>query len=569
MSITATSFETLTSTGGVSSSNDAAANALNALFNGAGISNVVFAGNAEAAFVVDTFSVAGVFSRTGGILLSSGGLPANSNTSGSYTVANDAAGDADLTKVAQTAFSGAGSTNDAVTISFDYTNTNPKINTLQFSFVFGSDEFPEWSDSAFVDVAAVFVNGVNQALFNNAADQPLSVIDKNVALGNFVDNTNGSYDIEWDGFSTILTIRAPLTLGVNSIKVGIADTGDYAYDSGLYITGVKVSSDGGTGGGTLVVVDTPQGGGVVNGTIAPEEVNLGVGNYTVAGLIAELNGDVITGFDDKDNLLVKDATFTQKDVKITYGSLILDIDSDGNGTYDTKVTLAGDFEGKSVAVKNTADGTELTVVGAGVVVPTQGNDKLNGTSGNDMIKGLGGNDTIKGLAGNDKLYGGNGNDKIYGGAGNDTLYGDTGDDKVYGDAGNDALYGGAGKDTLSGGAGDDKLFGNAGNDTLLGELGNDKLYGGAGNDRLTGGAGKDTFYFLDDFKGNDVITDFEAGKSKTDVIVFEKDILGSFADVKTHAADTKFGVVISYDDAKITLLGVKVADLHVNDFFFT
>lgn len=595
MSITATSFGDLISSGAGATGNDVAASTLNTMFGG-NVSNVSFQGATSSAFSVSNFSISGAFSRSGGILLSSGGLPGPSNTSGSYTVSNGTAGDADLTAVAQAAFSGSGETNDASTISFDYFNANPAINTLRFSMVFGSDEYPEWSNSSFVDVAAVFVNGVNQALFNNSPEQPLSITDNNLALGNFIDNTNSTYDIEWDGFSTILTIRAPLVAGVNHIKVGIADTGDMAYDSGLYITDVQLTSGGATGGGALKLVEVPDGNSTVEASIAPEEISLGTGVYQISGTPKNLNGDVVNNFSGDDSLFLEEISLNKSKITVTYGSMILDIDTDNNGVADTKVTLSGDFAGKDVAVTATDAGSKIVVVDAGGGGgATDGDDVLSGSDGADLISGLGGNDKIYGLGGNDKLFGGDGNDLLKGDDGNDVLkggngadkvYGHAGADKLYGDAGNDVVRGGTGKDLIKGGTGNDKLYGEAdadkvygdagndllyggaGNDTLIGGAGNDKLYGNAGSDKLYGGAGKDIFYFLDGSAGRTVVADFEAGKAGTDVLVLDKDIFKSFDDVIAHASENSAGVSIAYGDGKIFLSGLDVADFAKGDFLF-
>lgn len=120
---------------------------------------------------------------------------------------------------------------------------------------------------------------------------------------------------------------------------------------------------------------------------------------------------------------------------------------------------------------------------------------------------------------------------------------------------------------LNGGTSDDTLFGDAGNDSLRGDDGNDTLVGGAGNDRLTGGVGRDTFVF-DRLTGKDVITDFSPGSGSPDVIRLEKDVLGSFAALVSHAKDTSAGVVIHYDAGSIRLAGLQVADLHATDFLF-
>lgn len=167
---------------------------------------------------------------------------------------------------------------------------------------------------------------------------------------------------------------------------------------------------------------------------------------------------------------------------------------------------------------NTENSEELEESEFGQILPTKGNDTLEGTAeqdiidgdegndvidgkfGNDEIFGRNGNDTLTGGAGNDFVYGGNGDDQIQGATGNDNLYGENGNDFINGDEGNDVidgktgddlLIGGKGNDTLTGGEGNDSLEGNFGNDVLNGELGNDILEGAAGNDTIYGGDGMD------------------------------------------------------------------------------
>lgn len=76
-----------------------------------------------------------------------------------------------------------------------------------------------------------------------------------------------------------------------------------------------------------------------------------------------------------------------------------------------------------------------------VVVPTAGNDYLNGTFFDDTLDGLAGNDTLVGGKGNDSLLGGLGADDLAGGEDNDTLVGGAGDDSLAGGIGIDtALF---------------------------------------------------------------------------------------------------------------------------------
>lgn len=188
-----------------------------------------------------------------GLLLSSGDAkPTSTNSSSSYgkslTMASGSDSDTDFTNVAKAAFSGSGTSHDSTWMEFDFTVADP-YNTkgITFDLVFGSDEYPEYSNSSYVDIAGVFLNGTNIALFNSSATNPLSVTQSNVNLGYFNNNALGAYPVEYDGISNKLTIYAPLQPGTNTLKIGVADTGDHVYDSGLYISNLKATQFGGSG----------------------------------------------------------------------------------------------------------------------------------------------------------------------------------------------------------------------------------------------------------------------------------------------------------------------------------
>jgi serralysin len=184
-----------------------------------------------------------------------------------------------------------------------------------------------------------------------------------------------------------------------------------------------------------------------------------------------------------------------------------------------------------------------------------------------VFKGSSGSDVFRGYDFADRLEGGSGNDTLVGGGGADVLLGQNGNDIAKGGMGNDTIKGGLGNDKIYGEAGNDKLYGEAGNDGLNGGAGNDRLTASLGNDTLTGGAGTDTFLFGTTI-GRTVITDFAAGKTVSDVLVLEKSLLSSFANVTANATENSLGVTIDYGDGSIVLKGVELADLHRNDFFF-
>ena len=200
-----------------------------------------------------------------GLLLSTGGaLPPGINTSESYsgvfeadTSGESAPVDAELTAVAHAAFAGAGVIRDTTGLSFSVNVTDPTIRGLRFDVVFASEEYPEFVDSDFVDIAAVIVNGANYALFNQQAAQPLSVVSENLALGNFRDNAGGTIPLEYDGVSRALSVVAPLEQGINTIRIAVADTGDEVLDSALFVSRLQVVDYVGFGLAPVIEVAQP------------------------------------------------------------------------------------------------------------------------------------------------------------------------------------------------------------------------------------------------------------------------------------------------------------------------
>ena len=439
---------------------------------GDGVTNVTYSGSAAAGFVVSEFDIPGQIDLDCGFLLSSGVFKGNSNTDSGFSVENITAGDDDLSATALAAFGGSGSTNDASTIEFNLDVTDSSISGLSFDLVFGSEEYPEFSNSSFVDVAAIYVNGQNVALFNDDPSTPLSVIDNNLVNGNFIDNTSGIYATEWDGFSQVLSIRANLQQGSNTIKIGVADTGDFILDSGLYVTNLDYIGGGATGGGVLIVVDGTTSDDDLTVGLSAQEINLFTGTDTVTGTPESLDGDVITNFGTDDTIVVQNSVFTTGDITVTFGSAILDIDTDQDGVSDTTISLEGDFTGAQFVATQLAGDTQITFVideeeppiddeeppspEFNSLVGTEKRDLLGGGNSADKIEGLGGNDNLLGRGGDDLLEGGDGTDFLRGGQGDDTLIGGDGPDLIYGGQGDDLFIAGKGKfDQFVGGNGFD------------------------------------------------------------------------------------------------------------------
>jgi len=197
-----------------------------------------------------------------GILLTSGdGSPPLQNTRPDYRERLGEPGDPDLTQIAQNAFPGAGASEDATTLEFSFGVDAPEIEDphVRADLLFGSDEFPEFSNTSFVDVAGFLVNGQNIGYLDYTPNKPLSVTNDNLKLGSFKDNVSAQFPsqadnlkelfqgetlplpIEYDGVSSkLVQISGPVARQNNSIKVGVSDTGDQIYDSGVFVSNLEV-----------------------------------------------------------------------------------------------------------------------------------------------------------------------------------------------------------------------------------------------------------------------------------------------------------------------------------------
>ena len=220
----------------------ALANALVAAGGGVTVNSASF-GPGHVTNAAGTFTGAGdVIGIESGILLTSGlaGFvvgPNNENHSDDLA----SPGDADLNAIVAP-----NTTNDSTVLTIDFTPTG---NQVTFSYVFGSEEYNDFVNSAFNDVFAFFVNGVNYALIPGTS-VPVSINNVNNGTAGqgapgsgpcefcafYVDNATGTRNTELDGFTTVLSFVAPVNPGVSNIlKLAIADTSDSALDSAVFL----------------------------------------------------------------------------------------------------------------------------------------------------------------------------------------------------------------------------------------------------------------------------------------------------------------------------------------------
>lgn len=140
--------------------------------------------------------------------------------------------------------------NDAVVIEFDYI---PFTNVINFSYIFGSEEFPEYVNSNFNDVFGFFVSGdgINNGIFMdstaiNIALMPDSSgyvnIDNVYPTSYYIDNISDTM-IQYDGYTTALDAVLNVTpFTIYHIKLAVGDAGDSIYDTGVFLKNNSFSS---------------------------------------------------------------------------------------------------------------------------------------------------------------------------------------------------------------------------------------------------------------------------------------------------------------------------------------
>lgn len=150
-------------------------------------------------------------------------------------------------------------TYNATVISFDFQTCSDSI---EFRYVFGSEEYPEYVGSQFNDVFGFFISGpgfngqqniarlpngsivaINSV--NNGNNQPAQGVNPAPATNPqyFEWNGNGNeppynlsnLKIQYDGFTKVLTAKAKIQCNSTyRLTLAVADVGDGLYDSGIF-----------------------------------------------------------------------------------------------------------------------------------------------------------------------------------------------------------------------------------------------------------------------------------------------------------------------------------------------
>lgn len=130
-------------------------------------------------------------------------------------------------------------------------------NTVSFDYVFLSEEYPEYSFSAFNDAFGFFLSGpsINGSFSNNAVnlallptsesqnfDVTINNVNQQTNENYYVSNGNGTTPLvntysQYDGFTKLLTAQYEnLETGETyHLKIAIGNVGDNTYDSGVFL----------------------------------------------------------------------------------------------------------------------------------------------------------------------------------------------------------------------------------------------------------------------------------------------------------------------------------------------
>jgi len=198
-----------------------------------------------------------------GVLMTTGnGIGAiGPNTLGSATnnvpATPDVSSDPHLNAIANS-----GVTNGTV-LEFDFV---PSGDTISFNYIFGSDEYPEFSPSTFNDAFGFFLwgpgvtgpyvlagypgGGENLAIIPGTSI-PVTINNLGPGAGQYPqfyqDNLGGAAygtAIEYDGTTTLLSANASVQCGQTyHIKLCISNVGDQSYDSGVFLQANSFNSE--------------------------------------------------------------------------------------------------------------------------------------------------------------------------------------------------------------------------------------------------------------------------------------------------------------------------------------
>ncbi|MFN5441774.1 MAG: choice-of-anchor L domain-containing protein, partial [Flavobacteriia bacterium] len=212
--------------------------------------NVGYFTNTNAAFPINN----GLILTTGNAIAAVGPNSGSSFTNNNPPTSS-VASDPHLNDIA------AGGVTNGVVLEFDFI---PSGDTLVFNYMFGSDEYPEFSPSSFNDAFGLFLWGpgisgpyVLPGYPNGGTNIATIPGGIPVTINNVGDVSNTQYyvfneanstltygdAIQYDGTTVLLTAAASVQCNqLYHIKLAISNVGDQSYDSGVFLEAGSFSS---------------------------------------------------------------------------------------------------------------------------------------------------------------------------------------------------------------------------------------------------------------------------------------------------------------------------------------
>ena len=238
---------------------------------GVTVSNITFNGGAPTTINEQAGTFDGTAAGIGipnGVILATGNvqvaLGPNNGTGTGMGGGNFGFGDPDLTTLSGV------TTNDAAILEFDFI---PSGDSISFRFVFASEEYPEYVCGTVNDVFGFFLSGpgITGPFQNNATNLalvpggivPISIntvnpgvsgangqaanctaLDPNWPANNvFYQDNTGSQVIQFDGQTVVFIAQAQVECNQQyHIKLAIADGGDTAFDSAVFLESSSFTS---------------------------------------------------------------------------------------------------------------------------------------------------------------------------------------------------------------------------------------------------------------------------------------------------------------------------------------
>lgn len=135
---------------------------------------------------------------------------------------------------------------DATTLTVVFDVPGDLVNPfLSFDLVFGSDEFPEYIGTNFIDGFGIYLNGVNIAFSNGA---PLNINHPNSATPFAGTELDGVILNHITGLPVLQLYAAVVPGSVNNqLQFVLGDASDGIFDTTIYISGVAVPEPGSLG----------------------------------------------------------------------------------------------------------------------------------------------------------------------------------------------------------------------------------------------------------------------------------------------------------------------------------